>query len=127
MTISDVFVRRKLRWNSLMNLRSGKEPVKKSKCPECDSQLYYDELKNNRFICPKCGYYISIPPMDRINMISDEDSFKEMYASLKSRNPIDFPEYEKKLEINRRKTGQQDAVVTGTCRINNYKAAVAFH
>ena len=55
MTISDVFVRRKLRWNSLMNLRSGKEPVKKSKCPECDSQLDYDELTNNRFICPKCG------------------------------------------------------------------------
>ena len=125
MTISDVFVRRKLRWNSLMNLRSGKKPVKKSKCPECDSQLDYNELTNNRFICPKCGYYISIPPMDRINMIIDEDSFKEMYASLKSRNPIDFPEYEKKLEINRRKTGQQDAVVTGTCRINNYKAAVA--
>lgn len=125
MTISDVFVRRKLRWNSLMNLRSGKEPVKKSKYPECDSQLDYNELTNNRFICPKCGYYISIPPMDRINMISDEDSFKEIYASLKSWNPIDFPEYEKKLEINRRKTGQQDAVVTGTCRINNYKAAVA--
>ena len=125
MTISDVFVRRKLRWNSLMNLRSGKELVKKSKCPECDSQLDYDELKNNSFICPKCGYYISIPPIDRINMIIDEDSFKELYASLKSRNPIDFPEYEKKLEINRRKTGQQDAVVTGTCRINNYKAAVA--
>ena len=125
MTISDVFVRRKLRWNSLMNLRSGKKPVKKSKCPECDSQLDYNELTNNRFICPKCGYYISIPPMDRINMIIDEDSFKELYASLKSRNPIDFPEYEKKLEINRRKTGQQDAVVTGTCRINNYKAAVA--
>ena len=125
MTISDVFVRRKLRWNSLMNLRSGKEPVKKSKCPECDSQLDYNELTNNRFICPKCGYYISIPPMDRINMIIDEDSFKELYASLKSRNPIDFPEYEKKLEINRRKTGQRDAVVTGTCRINNYKAAVA--
>ena len=125
MTISDVFVRRKLRWNSLMNLRSWKEPVKKSKCPECDSQLDYNELTNNRFICPKCGYYISIPPMDRINMIIDEDSFKELYASLKSRNPIDFPEYEKKLEINRRKTGQQDAVVTGTCRINKYKAAVA--
>lgn len=125
MTISDVFVRRKLRWNSLMNLRSGKKPVKKSKCPECDSQLDYNELTNNRFICLKCGYYISIPPMDRINMIIDEDSFKELYASLKSRNPIDFPEYEKKLEINRRKTGQQDAVVTGTCRISNYKAAVA--
>ena len=63
--------------------------------------------------------------MDRIEMLSDEKSFKEMYADIRSNNPIDFPEYEKKLELNRRKTGQLDAIVTGVCKIDGMRAAVA--
>ena len=39
-----------------------------------------------------------------------------MYAQVKTGNPNSFPGYEKKVEANRLKTGQQDAVVTGTCR-----------
>ena len=48
-----------------------------------------------------------------------------MYAQVKTGNPNSFPGYEKKVEANRLKTGQQDAVVTGTCRIGGVKTAVA--
>ena len=44
---------------------------------------------------------------------------------VKTGNPNSFPGYEKKVEANRLKTGQQDAVVTGTCRIGGVKTAVA--
>jgi acetyl-CoA carboxylase carboxyl transferase subunit beta len=56
---------------------------------------------------------------------SDDKSFRELYAQVKTGNPNSFPGYEKKVEANRLKTGQQDAVVTGTCRIGGVKTAVA--
>ena len=60
-----------------------------------------------------------------IALISDDKSFRELYAQVKTGNPNSFPGYEKKVEANRLKTGQQDAVVTGTCRIGGVKTAVA--
>ena len=51
--------------------------------------------------------------------------FRELYAQVKTGNPNSFPGYEKKVEANRLKTGQQDSVVTVTCRIGGVKTAVA--
>ena len=62
----------------------------------------------------------SLTPSRRIALISDDKSFSEAIS-----NPNSFPGYEKKVEANRLKTGQQDAVVTGTCRIGGVKTAVA--
>ena len=96
MSINDIFAGRKKRWGTLIKLRDSER-----------------DLHGN------------LTPDKRIAMISDEKSFKEMYASLKAVNPTGFPGYERKLEANRKKTGRLDAAVTGICRIGGIKTAVA--
>lgn len=96
MNINDIFLKRKKRWGTINRLRDSEE--------QTDG---------------------SLTPARRIALISDDKSFREMYAGLKAGNPNGFPEYEKKLDVNRQKTGQQDAVVTGICRIGGVKTAIA--
>lgn len=125
MTIDDIFSRRRKNWNSLIKMRKNTPVPKDSVCPKCQEGLSLEILKANNWVCQSCGWHLAVTAMDRIEMIGDEKSFKEMYADIRSNNPIDFPEYEKKLEINRRKTGQLDAVVTGVCKIDGMRTAVA--
>ena len=87
MNINDIFLKRKKRWGTINRLRDSEE--------QADG---------------------SLTPSSRIALISDDKSFRELYAQVKTGNPNSFPGYEKKVEANRLKTGQQDAVVTGTCR-----------
>jgi len=59
-----------------------------------------------------------------LELIGDSKSFREMHAGFRTKNPLNFPGYEKKLDGNRRKTGTEDAFVAGTMRIKDVKIAV---
>lgn len=123
MNIDDIFNQRKKRWNKLIKVR--KRETVQVECPKCKAELTSDKIRSNLFVCPECGHYFPVKPKDRIAMISDEDTFKELYAGLKTADPLDFPEYKEKLDVNRVKTGQEDAAVTGICKINGIRTAVA--
>lgn len=82
-------------------------------------------LAKKGFVCPVCGYYHKISAAERIEMICDAGSFKEMNRRLKTKNPIKFPEYHSRLELFRQQTGMNDAVMTGIGQIEGEKAAVA--
>ena len=123
MIIDDIFNQRRKRWNTLISAR--KAMPGDVECPKCNENLSADELKKTFYVCRTCNHYFTVGALDRINMISDEGSFKELYKKLKSNNPLDFPDYERKLEGNRRKTGALDAVVTGTCKIDGITTGIA--
>lgn len=90
-----------------------------TKCPYCGKLLYKKEVKENKFICLGCGKYLRMPSMDRIENILDEGSFKELFADISDSNPINFPEYEKKLLEVRTKNQLDEAVVAGYGTIGN--------
>ena len=95
------------------------------KCNKCGQPIYVEDVKNNYYVCPKCNGYFRVHAYRRIEMLADEGTFEEWNKEMPFSNPLNFPGYEKKVEANRLKTGQQDAVVTGTCRIGGVKTAVA--
>ena len=64
----------------------------------------------NQYICPKCGNYFSVPARRRIEMLADEESFKEWDTGLTSGNPLHYKGYEDKVEALREKTGLDEAV-----------------
>lgn len=53
----------------------------------------------------------------RLRFISDAGTFKELYADFKFNNPLDFPEYNDKLEENYKNTGSNDAAIVGRGKI----------
>lgn len=93
-------------------------------CPACKAIHAADDLEQTNHVCPKCGHHFRISARKRIELMTDADSFEEMWPEMESINPIDFPGYEGKLKSAREKTGEHDAVVTGKCRIEGNPACI---
>lgn len=123
--MSEVFLLKRKKLDSLKKMRdsySGREEI--VECPECQEKMARQMLALKRFVCPECGHYYAVSPRERIAMVCDEDSFKEMDAGLKSKNPIGFPGYRNKLDMMKAKTGLEDAVVTGVAKIEGQRVAI---
>ena len=123
MNIDDIFLQRRKRWNILINKRRNIK-IKEYECPTCHKIATNEELRASRWICKGCDYYFPMSPKERLRLLVDEGSFKEMNGLLATRNPIDFPEYDKKLMANRKRTGQCDAFVSGVAKIDSVKVAI---
>ncbi|WP_208592255.1 acetyl-CoA carboxylase, carboxyltransferase subunit beta [Gracilibacillus suaedae] len=95
------------------------------KCGGCKKIFYQKELIKNLNVCPECGHHHQISAYDRIHILFDEGSFEEWDKDLLSQNPLQFPQYEEKLEKDRIKTGLNEAVVTGEGKIHESRTAIA--
>lgn len=94
-------------------------------CPKCKNILYKEDLDKNYKVCIGCGHHFSISAKNRIDQIFDKNSFIELFKDVETRNPLNFEEYEDKLELNQAKSGLKEAVLTGTGEINSLKIATA--
>ncbi len=94
------------------------------KCEKCGEPIYHDDLLENDYVCPKCNYHFRLSARQRIAFISDENSFKELYANLKTLNPLDFPDYEKKVKQYQEAQEEFDAFVCGEAKIDGHKVAL---
>ena len=94
------------------------------KCPNCHSLMYYKEVETRFNVCPKCNHHMRISPMQRINLLSDENTFVEFDANLEAIDPLKFVDsksYKKRLSENENKTGRKSSVISGECLINGIK------
>jgi acetyl-CoA carboxylase carboxyl transferase subunit beta len=96
-----------------------------TKCPNCKTIMYTKELKKNLKVCVSCGYHHRMTAQERFESIFDEGSFSELDQSLTSANPLDFPDYEEKLEKDKKKTELEEAILTGEGTIEQMPAVMA--
>lgn len=94
------------------------------KCGNCGDAVYTEDVEKNDHVCPKCGYNFRIGAWQRIDMVLDEGSFEELNNDLATSDPLNFPGYKEKLETVKKKTGLDEAVVTGTGTIHDQKVAI---
>ena len=94
--------------------RDDGEPEKN--CPNCHKDIALSRLWANGLVCP-CGYHFRMTARQRIALLTDRDSFHELYSGLKGGNPLNFPGYKDKVETVRAASGEVEAVVCGTAKI----------
>ena len=97
------------------------------KCKSCHSLMYYKEVENQNYVCPKCGYHIRIGVKERIDLLADEDSFVEFDAGLEPVDPLKFVDkkpYKKRIEEGFAKTGRKSSVVSGEIQMNGVSAQI---
>lgn len=123
MSIDEVFLHRRKRWDSLIQNRKYPQDTEVT-CPKCNETYPSGAIRENIYRCPNCDHYFSMNPKNRIRLIYDEGSFKELFSELKTDNPINFPEYEEKIDSIIEKTGKNDAFITGVCSIAGIKVAI---
>ena len=94
------------------------------KCEKCKEILYKEILHNNFSVCPNCGHHFRLSARRRLKQIADEGTFKPMEANLQTANPLNLEDYPKKLSNLKEKTGIEEAIITGTCKIEGEKVAL---
>ncbi len=98
------------------------------KCEHCAEIIYKKEVEKNLEVCPKCSYHFRLAPMERIKMVFDKDTFEEFDALLGPRDPLSFRDikkYRDKIKTYQKKTGRQDAIVSGFGLIKDMRVMTA--
>jgi acetyl-CoA carboxylase carboxyl transferase subunit beta len=97
------------------------------KCPSCSEMIHNLELVQNQRVCPKCDHYFTLTAKERIGYLLDEESFEETDSKLKSVDILKFTgqaSYADRLRSYQKKTGLNDAVITGHGRIEGKGVAI---
>lgn len=96
-------------------------------CVHCRELLYTRDLRANLDVCPKCDYHFRVGALDRIEQLSDLETFVELDADMRSADPLNFFDteaYPKRQEEASRKSGLREAVITGICKLGGHRTAL---
>lgn len=111
-----------------IKLGKREEPAAEEKkllvCKGCGRTLEKAEVVANKYVCYGCGYYFRVKTKNRLKMVVDPQSFTPWFEELESKNPLNFPDYEEKLEAVKEKTGLHEGVTIGKGKIYGEEAVI---
>lgn len=99
-----------------------------TKCNSCGEIIYVRELEKDLWVCRKCSYHFRIRSTDYIDIMLDKDSFVELDTELVSLDPLQFKDskrYPDRIAEARKKTGRNDAVISGIGKIDGREISFA--
>jgi acetyl-CoA carboxylase carboxyl transferase subunit beta len=88
------------------------------KCDACGHIDIREKFEKALSVCPECGRHRRIPAEDYVQLLTDPGTWRELYAGLRSVDPLEFENYPERLKVAREKGGEGDAVYTGTARLD---------
>jgi acetyl-CoA carboxylase carboxyl transferase subunit beta len=98
-----------------------------TKCDGCGEIIHRKQLEQQFFVCIKCNYHFRIGSKEYFQILLDEGSFREMDKKMRSTDPLQFQDtkrYKDRIKDTMRKTELNDAVRTGTGKINGLPVGI---
>ncbi|MBA1433923.1 acetyl-CoA carboxylase carboxyltransferase subunit beta [Bombilactobacillus bombi] len=90
-------------------------------CPKCHAHFYFRKAGHYQ-VCPDCGYGFRVSAHQRLKMLTK--TYQEWDAQISTQDPLQFPDYLKKIKDAQNKTQLQDSVWTGKAKIGDYSVAL---
>lgn len=90
-------------------------------CPECGELLYVNRLRRNLGVCTECGHHLRLPARERIEQLVDPGTFAALPPTAHLTDPlafIDVRPYADRLVDAAQRSGETEAVVAGTAKID---------
>ncbi|MFA5142539.1 MAG: acetyl-CoA carboxylase, carboxyltransferase subunit beta [Candidatus Omnitrophota bacterium] len=87
-----------------------------TRCEDCNELIYNKKLDENMRVCPKCNFHFNLGAHERVKLLIDEGTFKEMDENMESLDPLSFAgpkTYKEKIKKDQEATGLKEAVITG--------------
>ena len=97
------------------------------KCTHCNEMVHATELQQNLHCCPKCSYHYRLSGTQRVQLLADDQTFKELFTAYKPLDPLEFVDtetYAKRLETAQKTSGRDEAALVGTCQIGGHPVAL---
>jgi len=99
------------------------------KCARCGELIYGRELERTLRVCPKCGYHFRLRARERIAQLVDPGTFVEWDKDIQPLDSLHFTDaagpYDLKLETTQLKSGETEALITGSAAIEGLPVALA--
>ena len=96
------------------------------RCQQCGETIFRKEAEGLMNVCPECDYHMYLGARDRIRWVLDEGTFEEWDADLMPTDPLEFRDkkaYADRLKAEQKRTGLNDAAITGTGMIRARRVA----
>jgi acetyl-CoA carboxylase carboxyl transferase subunit beta len=90
------------------------------KCESCGAMLFRKEFEQKQRVCGSCGYHFTLAGRERIALTADPASFAERWDDLQPVDRLGFNDrvpYNEKLKQTQQKSGETEAILTGTATI----------
>lgn len=97
-------------------------------CPRCQAVLVGSRAYARYQVCDACGYHGHRTARQTIHQLTDHDSFREMDVKLSSTDPLTFADdisYRDRISQVQTRTGEVDAIVTGTANLAGLPIVIA--
>jgi len=98
------------------------------KCESCSAMIYRKELEDKGMVCPSCEFHFTLPGKARIAMLLDPGTWEEKFAELGAVDRLEFTDsvpYAEKIAKTVKRTGQNEALLLGTGRIEGRPVVLA--
>jgi acetyl-CoA carboxylase carboxyl transferase subunit beta len=109
--------------------RRGTDPARPEwVCPSCKEPGRLAEVKANLSVCPSCGHHLRIGARERIRQLVDEGSFRELWSSVLTLDPLKFVDletYPERVREAQAKTDLVEAIVTGIATVDGTPCVLA--
>lgn len=94
-------------------------------CPQCHKKFDDETHQANFFVCVHCQYHFRISAHTRFALLFDSGLYEDISIPPVYENPIQFPEYERKLQLSYEKTQEHEAVAVAVGKIAERDMVVA--
>ncbi len=97
------------------------------KCDNCKEIIYKKEVARNANVCPKCNYHFRISARERLEQILDNGTVDEFDSNIAPTDPLGFEDskpYSKRIEESQKKTGLNDAFISGTGTLGGHPVVI---
>lgn len=98
------------------------------RCPGCEGMLYSKEVRENLGVCPACEYHFRLGAKRRLELLTDTDTFEELFAEIAPADPLGFKwmgqTYTDRIRAEQAKTGNTEAVLTGITYVKGRRIAI---
>lgn len=91
------------------------------KCPQCSQIIYSKDWNENYKVCIKCGYHDQLTAWERIDLLIDYGTFKEIDKNVAPVDILGFTDtkpYTQRLKEAQEATGLKDSMLTGQGEVN---------
>ena len=99
-----------------------------TKCPSCKFTCTVNELRENLFVCPKCGHHHRIGSGEYFEILFDDNIFIELFSNIRSKDFLGFVDlkpYARRLEDTYSKSNIHDSITVARGMVESNDLVIA--